>query len=141
MSDTTTRGSLVKLGDTDLDVADPAEDVRGRTVLDRNGQEIGEVDGLMIDDRENKVRFLQVGSGGFLGIGKDKALVPVEAVTRIDADHVHIDRTREHVAGSPPYDPDLTYDTDYWGGVYGHYGYTPYWGPGYVYPTYPYYVL
>lgn len=139
MSDTTTFGALVKLGDTDLTVTDPEEDVRGRTVLDRNGQEIGDVDGLMLDDRENKVRFLQVGSGGFLGIGKDKALIPVEAVTRIDPDHVHVDQSREHVAGSPRYDPDLTYDTEYWGNVYGHYGYTPYWGPGYVYPAYPYY--
>jgi sporulation protein YlmC with PRC-barrel domain len=135
-----TRGKLVKLDDTDLTVADSAEDVRGRRVLDKNGQEIGKVDALMIDDQEAKVRSLQVGSGGFLGMGKDKTLIPVDAVRRVDEDHVHIDETRERVAGAPPYDPALTYDQSYWGGLYGYYGYGPYWAPGYVYPRYPFYV-
>lgn len=133
------RMRLVKLSDTDLTVADTSIDVRGRTVIDRAGDEIGEVDDLLIDEVESKVRMLRVASGGFLGIGERTFLIPVEAVTRIDAEHVHIDQTREHVAGSPAYDPDLAYDVDYYGGLYGYYGYTPYWAPGYVYPSYPYY--
>lgn len=140
MATDTQRAGLVKLGDTDLTVADPAEDIRGRMVLDRAGDEIGKVDALFIDDQETKVRFLEVSSGGFLGIGSDKVLIPVDAITRID-EHVHIDQTRQHVAGAPKYDPSLAadYDTDYWGGAYGYYGYTPYWGPGYIYPAYPFY--
>jgi len=130
---------LVKLGDTDLTVADPAEDVRGRRVADRNGDEIGTVDALMTDERENRVRFLRVGAGGFLGLGERKFLIPVDAVTRVDRDHVHVDQTRERVVGSPAYDPDLTYDDVYYDDLYGYYGYAPFWGPGYVYPTYPYY--
>ncbi len=134
-----TRGTLVKLGDTDLTVADPAEDVRGRTVVDRHGEEVGTVDDLLIDDREHKVRFLRVAAGGFLGLGQEKFLIPVDALTRIGGDAVHIDQTREHVAGGPRYDPDLAEDLGYWADAYGYYGYGPYWGPGYVYPPYPYY--
>ncbi len=63
----------------------------------------------------------------------------MDAVTRIDDDHVHVDQTREHITGAPTYDPDLAYDQEYYGGLYGYYGYQPYWGPGYVYPGYPYY--
>ncbi len=133
------RAKLVKLGDTDLTVADKAEDIRGRKVLDKAGQEIGEVDALLIDDQESKVRFLEVASGGFLGIGKDKVLIPVDAIAKIDGDHVHIDQTREHVAGAPDYDPSLAEDVDYYGGLYGYYGYSPYWGMGYAYPAYPHY--
>ena len=134
-----TRARLVRLSDTDLTVADPAEDVRGRTVVDRNGDEVGTVDDLLIDDRANKVRFLRVGAGGFLGIGEQHFLIPVDAVTRIDPDHVHIDRERTGLRGVPGYDPDLAYDYDYYGDVYGWWGYGPYWAPGYRYPAYPYY--
>ncbi len=133
-----TQATLVKLGDTDLTVADSAPDVRGRKVIDRHGDEIGMVDDLLIDDRESKVRFLRVGAGGFLGIGEQHFLIPVDAVTKIDADHVHIDRERAGLRGVPTYDPELTYDVDYYGNVYGWWGYGPYWGPGYTYPRYPY---
>ena len=132
-------GKLIKLGDSDLTVADPREDVRGRTVVDRNGDEIGHVDALLIDDRESKVRFLRIASGGFLGIGESTFLLPVDAVTRIGEDRIVVDQTRERIAGAPAYDPELTYDQDYYGGLYGYYGYGPYWGPGYTYPAYPYY--
>ena len=131
-------GTLHRLNDTTLTVADPTEDVRGRKVLDAAGEEIGEVDDLLIDDRENKVRFLQVASGGFLGIGATKFLIPVDAVTRLDHDHVHVNQTREKVAGAPRYDPEMVEEPD-WGAYYGYYGYGPYWGRGYAYPPYPYY--
>jgi len=135
----TKSSNLVKLGDTDLTVADPSEDIRGLSVVDKAGEEIGHVDALLVDAAENKVRFLQVASGGFLGIGERTFLLPVDAVAKIDDDHVHVDQTRERVAGSPAYDPDLAYEQDYYGGLSGYYGFAPYWGAGYVYPGYPYY--
>lgn len=139
MTDSDRSGTLVLLSDTDLTVSDPAEDVRGRKVLDRNREEIGEVDDLLLDQEENKVRFLRVGHGGFLGIGEDHFLVPVDAVTRIDEDHVHIDREKARLGDVPGYSPDLTYDTGYYNNVYGYWGYGPYWSSGYAYPRYPFY--
>jgi sporulation protein YlmC with PRC-barrel domain len=135
------KGALLKLSDTNLTLGDPEEDVRGRKAIDRDGEDIGTVEDLFVDDEENKVRFLQIGSGGFLGIGERKFLIPVDAITRIDADHVHVDQTREHVAGAPEYDPEVTPEPDYnyYEGVYGYYGYPTYWGAGYAYPPYPRY--
>jgi len=130
---------LTKLSDTKLTVGDPNEDVRGRKVIDKNGHEIGKVDDLLIDNREHKVRLLQVESGGFLGLGETKVLIPVDAITRITDDEVHINHTREHVAGAPRYDPELANDETNWGGIYGYYGYGPFWGAGYRYPPYPNY--
>lgn len=133
-------GKLVMLGDTDLTVADPREDIRGRKVLDRQGEDLGQVDGLLIDESEAKVRFLRVASGGFLGLGEQAFLLPVDAITDITRDHVRVDQTREQIAGAPAYDPELANDRDYYGSLYGYYGYGPYWGPGYVYPPYPLYL-
>jgi len=130
---------LTRLKDSEMTLADSGQDVRGRTVIDRAGEEIGEVSGLMLDAAESKVRFLEVASGGFLGIGERTFLIPVDAVSRVDGDHVHVDQSREGVVGAPGYDPNLMYDQSYYGGVYGHYGLTPYWGAGYIYPGNLYY--
>ncbi len=137
---TTRQPELLRtLDDSEMTLADSAEDVRGRTVVDQAGQEIGEVDALLLDDAESKVRFLRVAEGGLLGFGERTFLIPVDAITRIDENHVHVNQSRDRVVESPAYDPTLVYDQSYYGSVYGHYGYAPYWGPGYRYPMYPYY--
>jgi sporulation protein YlmC with PRC-barrel domain len=128
--------TLVKLSDTEWTVAEQTADIRGRRVLDPEGEEVGAVEDLLIDDRERKVRLLQVASGGFLGLGATTFLLPVEAITRISDETVHIDQRRAHIAGAPRYDPVLV-DQRYVHDLYGHYGYAPYWSAAGVYPPYP----
>jgi len=123
-----TSGTLYQLSETDRTVADPAADVRSRTVVDRDGEEVGRVDDLLIDDRESKVRFLRVSEGGFLGLGKTHYLVPVEAVVSVEPDVVHIDRHRGGMTDVPGYDPDLARLPNYFDNVYGWWGTPPYWG-------------
>lgn len=130
---------LVKLSDSDKVVARDEEDIRGYSVHDKDGEDLGKVEELLIDPDDSKVRFLVVASGGFLGLGEHKSYIPVDAVTRIEPDRVQVDLSREHVAGAPKYDPDLGDERDYFQGVYGYYGYTPYWNSTYVYPRYPFY--
>jgi CBS domain-containing protein len=133
-----TNATLLRLSDTDLMLADQSEDIRGRKALDMADEELGKIDDLLIDEREQKVRFLQVASGGFLGLGTTKFLLPVDAIMRITPEAVYINQTREKIAGAPRYDPALV-DEPYVGNLYTHYGYPPYWGLGYQYPPYPYY--
>ncbi len=137
MNDSTLR----KLHDSGETVARTADDVRGRKVLDKAGNNVGTVEGLMVDDAQNKVRFLRVEAGGFLGLGATYAMIPVDAISSITNDAVTIDRSGEHIKGAPHYDPALVADTDegYWGGVSNYYGFMPYWGMGYRYPAFPYY--
>lgn len=136
-----TTATLLRLGkEENLRLADPAEDIRGQKVLDRAGDAIGQVEDLLIDEKEHKVRFLMVGAGGFgpKKIGKKKFLIPVDAITKIDADVVHVDQSGDKIAESPEYDPEVEPVPVYWERVYGWYGYYPYWGPYYRYPGYPY---
>lgn len=131
-------GKLIKLSDTDQTVATGDEDIRGRNVKDKDGQDLGKVNDLLVDDHDNKVRFLEVASGGIVGLGSTKSFIPVDAVTDI-AEDIHIDQTREHVAGAPVYDPDLVEARSYYEDLYGYYGFPPYWGADYIYPQYPHY--
>jgi len=128
--------SLRSIGDDELMTTSPAADVRGRKVLDTAGQDIGHVDDLLVDDREHKVRFLRVAAGGFLGLGETRFLIPVDAITKVDHEAVHVDQTRDHVARGPCYDPKLIGES-YLNDVYTHFGNSPWWGTGYSYPTYP----
>lgn len=138
MATNETTARLVRLSDTNLTLAEQAEDIRGLKVLDLAGEEVGTVNDLFIDEQERKVRFLEVSSGGFLGLGATKFLLPVDAISRITPDVVHINQSRERVAGAPRYDPTLV-EERYASDVYSHYGYPPYWGDDYHYPPYPYY--
>ena len=132
------RARLVRLSDTNLTLAESAEDIRDLKVMDISGEEFGTVHDLFIDEQERKVRFLEISSGGFLGLGTTKILMPVETISRITADVVYTNQSRERVAGAPRYDPTLV-EERYVSDVYSHYGYPPYWGPDYHYPPYPYY--
>ena len=121
--------ALSRLHDIDETVAGSDEDIRGRMVKDKDGRDIGKIEHLLIDDAEQKVRFMEVGSGGFLGLGETKSFIPVEAITRITADDVYISPSREHVAGAPRYDPDLVAnDPGYFSDLYPYYGYEGYQG-------------
>lgn len=141
---TTDHRSLLSVNDEAMVVVEPAEDVRKHTVVDRDGLEIGKVDDLLVDEEAHKVRFLQIKEGGFLGMGGRRFLVPVDAIARIDGDTVHVDQKGEHVGAGPTYDPAIATeeawrgkafgDGGYFEGLYGHYGYDPFWTPGYAYP-------
>lgn len=133
-----TDDTLLRLSETTLTVADPRADVRGRTAVDVAGKEIGTVEDLLIDAGETTVRFLRVASGGFLGIGAEHFLVPVEAVSRVTEEAVHIEREAARLSDVPGYDPQVEEQPDYYADVYGWWGYPTFWGPGYTYPGFPY---
>jgi sporulation protein YlmC with PRC-barrel domain len=124
---------LIRLSNTNLQVAAPAQDVRGYRVADKDGREVGEVTDLILDRDERKVRSLEVAAGDLFGLGRGRTLMPLEAITRISDQVVSIDQTHRHLAAAPRYNPDLMAQEDV-GHLYHHYGLLPYWQPGYVYP-------
>ena len=135
----TTNNALERLKDTGLELGDSSPDVRGRKVVDRDGEDIGHVSDLFVDQHERKVRMLEVRAGGFLGLGDRHFLLPVDAVTGVTKDEVHVNQTRERIVNSPVYDPKLIEapPQEYWQPYYGYYGFSPYWGSGYIYRGFP----
>ena len=96
---------LVRLGNSDFVPANPEDDLRSKDVYDAHGQRVGSVEDLYIERKEREVRFLEVGAGGFLGIGEKRFLVPVEAVTQVTEDRVTIEPERtQKVEGLAPFD-------------------------------------
>ena len=85
---------LVRLRDSDLVLAIPGDYLRGKDVYDPHGQRMGSVEDLYIDRQEREVRFKEVGTGGFLGVGERRFLVPVRAVTKVSGDRVIVEQDR-----------------------------------------------
>lgn len=130
---------LIRLNDTDDVIVNSDDDIRGRSMFAKDGEELGTIDDLLVEPDDRRVRFLVVASGGFLGLGESKSFIPVDAISRVTDDEVHIDQSRERVAGAPVYDPEIVDAPEnhaYYSSVYGHYGFAPYWLPGYTYPDY-----
>jgi sporulation protein YlmC with PRC-barrel domain len=137
MENTPNLDTLVWLRDTDETIAGTDPDIRGRKVLTVTGEELGNVSGLLIDQNAQKVRFMEVASGGFLGLGRDRVLIPVDAIHTLDETTVRIDQTTHRIAAAPPYDPEITDEPLPLAATYGYYGIIPYWGASYSLPDEP----
>ncbi len=124
MTDRTDTGfGLVRLSDSEFILEDQTQDIRGLDVYDTNGEEVGTVEDLYADEEERKVRFLDVGAGGFLGLGEKNFLLPVEAVREVNEDGVVVDQSREKVVDSPPFDTSVVPQAPYQRDIYDYYGY------------------
>jgi sporulation protein YlmC with PRC-barrel domain len=100
---------LERLGESSFVSANPENDLRGKDVYDPLGQRIGDVKDLCIDHRECEMRFLEVGAGGFVGMGEKPLLVPVEAVVEVAENRLTIEpgKTRK-VEGPAPFGTRVT---------------------------------
>lgn len=126
--------AMIRLSDTDWTITDAADDVRGREVVDSSGEKLGKVADLLVDDGVRQVRFLLVEHGGILGLGATQSFIPAESVTEVGAERVVVNANAQAVAGAPKYDPDIGADIDFYANVYGYYGFSPFWAPGFVPP-------
>lgn len=70
-------GKIVWSSDVGEIVVDKDADVRRRTIIDKNGDKLEIVDALLVDDRERKVRFIEVVSGGFPRLDKMRSPTPL----------------------------------------------------------------
>ena len=112
----------------------PAEHLRGMTVVDPHLHRVGEVDGLIVDEEERLGRLLVVASGGIVGLARIQRLVLVEAVTRVDH-QVHLGASHEQVHRGA----ELTSEAllaPVLDEVYRHYGYSPFWAPSQLPPRF-----
>ena len=114
--------ALIKLRDSDLPRGATAKALLDGDVYDRDGQKIGTVKDLYVDTEEGEVRFLDVGAGGFLGLGEKHFMVPMEAVTDTSGGGVTIEQSREKVEGSPVLDTKGVPEDAYQQEVYDYYG-------------------
>jgi sporulation protein YlmC with PRC-barrel domain len=98
---------LVKMSDSGFGVQSRESDIRRLGVFNRNGEQIGRVEDFYVDTQEREVRFLEVGAGGFMGLGEKRFLIPVEAVTNFREGGVTVGESGEKISESPTLDTKI----------------------------------
>ncbi|MGD1878787.1 MAG: DUF4142 domain-containing protein [Kiloniellaceae bacterium] len=79
-----------------------AKDLIGKTVVNASGDEVGEIDDIVIDDAD--VVSAVVSVGGFLGIGAKQVAVPFDDLTTGEGDAIwQTNATEEELKSMPAY--------------------------------------
>lgn len=89
------------------------ETLRWRQLIDCDGDRVGTIEAIAVDEQTGRVEFIEVGRGGFLGFGAERFLVPVTRIVRVEEKSVQIDRPLVGLEGVPGYEPDRLTDPAY----------------------------
>jgi len=112
-----------------------ASTIIGNKVLNRAGEQLGNLKDLVIDVEEGHVAYAVLSFGGLLGMGDKLFAIPWEALMLNPKDNTFIlDVDKEVLKEAPGFDKDRWPDnTQYESGwlldIYEYYGYSPYWVP------------
>ena len=108
-----------------------ASTLTGNSVRNSAGDDLGEIDEIMIHLPSGRVAYAVLSFGGILGIGSKLFAVPWSAL-QVDEDKkcFVLDVDKKTLESAPGFDkdnwPDMT-DTAWGSEVYAYYGITPYW--------------
>ncbi len=108
-----------------------ASTLKGDRVVNHQGEDMGQIEELMIDLDRGRIAYAVLSFGGILGVGDKLFAIPWQAfgVDRV-AKRLVLNANREILEKAPGFDksnwPDLA-DPSWGYTLYGYYGYKPYW--------------
>ena len=83
-------------------MANDAKNLIGKNVYGANGNQVGEIDNLLVGS-DGRVHAAIVEFGGFLGIGEDKVAVPWDKLN-VAQDRVTVNMTEDQIKAAPHWD-------------------------------------
>jgi sporulation protein YlmC with PRC-barrel domain len=108
-----------------------ASDFEGEDVVNHQGDNIGEIEEIMLDVRSGRIAYAVLACGGFLGIGEKYFAIPWRALT-LDTDRkvFILDVDKQRLENAPGFDRDhwpAMADPQWASRVHSYYGAQPYW--------------
>jgi hypothetical protein len=101
----------------------PHQELRQKSVFDSGDRHFGDVANLYVDGDRN-LHFVDVVTGGFMGLGKKHHLVPVEAITEESPGSVTLGVDQGTVENAPTLsNPHVGPDDELQRATREHYGY------------------
>lgn len=109
-----------------------ANKMKGEKVTNMNGDELGKIEDVMIDQDEGKIAFVVIKFGGFLGIGDKEFAIPWEALTGGQAGSPFtLKINKEILEKAEGFDKEkLPSNREQLSKTYAYYGHKPYWETG-----------
>jgi hypothetical protein len=105
--------------------------ILGAKVLNRERQDLGTIEDLVVDTRGSRVAYAILSFGGFLQMCDKHFAIPWAALAFNVADKIAVlNVDKDRLKNAPGFDkdhwPDMA-DTEWGSQIHGHYGYRPYW--------------
>ena len=107
-----------------------ASKVKGTAVYNTAGDNIGQVEDIILDKTSNNIMFAVLGFGGFLGVGEKYHPIPWSALTYDETKGgyvVNLDKRQLENAPTMDPDDDFEWTPDYGRRVDKYYGAPTYW--------------
>lgn len=103
----------------------------GDTVRNMKGEELGNLEEIMLDLDSGQVAYAVLSFGGFLGLGDKYFAIPWQALS-VDTNNEELvlDVPKEKLEQAPGFDKDnwpSTFNRNWVAEVHTYYGYEPYW--------------
>jgi hypothetical protein len=103
--------------------------ILGAKVVNAAREDLGTIEDLILDGRDDRVAYAILSFGGFLGLGDKHFAIPWEALAMDISEKVAVlDIDKDRLKNAPGFDrdrwPDMT-DPDWTARVCTHYGYAP----------------
>jgi sporulation protein YlmC with PRC-barrel domain len=108
-----------------------ADTLQGDKVVNVDGDDLGNIEDIMLDVRGGRIAYAVLSFGGVMGIGEKLFAIPWEALT-LDADRecFVLDIDKERLKNAPGFDKDhwpSMADPTWASEVYSYYNSRPYW--------------
>lgn len=105
-----------------------SNNVQGTDVYDLKGNEIGEIDHLIIEKVSGKVIYGILSFGGFIGLGKSHYPIPWSKLRYNQSlEGYQTDINEEQLRDAPQYSDSALDDRNWEDKVHSYYGVPPYW--------------
>ena len=105
--------------------------LEGTSVKNLSGEDVGNIEEIMLDLNSGRVAYAVLSFGGILGIGDKLFAVPWDSLT-VDTDNevIRMDASKERLKNAPGFNKNdwpETPNADWYHEVYDYYNATPYW--------------
>jgi sporulation protein YlmC with PRC-barrel domain len=108
-----------------------ADKILGLDVGNPQGENLGEIENLLIDMTAERIASATLAFGGWLGFGENLAPVPWDALTFTpEADRITLNMDKEKLRKAPQFAKEkwpATLERQWLANVYAYYGEKPYW--------------
>lgn len=108
-----------------------ADTLEGDKVVNRQGEDLGKVEAIMLDTDSGRIAYAVLSFGGFLGMGEKLFAIPWGAL-KVDTvnEQVVLDVDKQRLENAPGFDksnwPQMA-DRKWATSIHTHYGTRPYW--------------
>ncbi|MHB8764041.1 MAG: PRC-barrel domain-containing protein [Deferrisomatales bacterium] len=105
-----------------------ADKINGMQVKNAAGEDLGEVQQILIDADQGRIAYVILASGGVLGVGEDQYIVPFSSLRQnASGEHFTLNMDTQKLKDGPKYAERRLDDPKFGQQVHSYYGVSPYW--------------